>query len=103
MNKPNLMLERMYKDPVYIDVVRTIGNTGMPYRDWKAKLQELIEKHGQEAQTASYHLLYFDGQNRADPPPLSQVMLREDIKKLAWQLLGFPPGHPDASPEPWVP
>src|SRR5687767_5626405 len=95
MTKEQPLWHRMYFNPVYTDVVRAVGYEGMTYREWSQKLQELIEKHGQQAESVSWHLLYFEGQMTTNPKPLAKVELRKEVRKLAWGLLGVPKDHPE--------
>lgn len=98
---------KMYFLAEWTDIVRLVGYDGMTYRDFSAGLQKLVEKYGRKAEAASWHLVVFEGQNATNVAPLAKVTLRLHVRKLAWQLLGPPPEHPEyarsKSPEPWVP
>lgn len=94
MQKERPLSERIYFDACYTDIVRTVGYAGMTYREWNVKLQELIQHHGRQAESAAYHLLTFEGQMRINPSPLAKVELRAEVRKLAAQLLGLPPEYP---------
>jgi hypothetical protein len=94
MHKEKPMWWRIHFEEVYTDIVRIVGYAGLTYRDFAAKLQPLIQKYSQKAESAAYHLVTFEGQFRADPPPLAHVQLRADVRKLCVQILGLPPEHP---------
>jgi len=87
--------ERMYGDEVYTEIVRIIRYEGCLYRDLWTKLKPLADRFGQaRVETATAHLLTYDRQFTVNPPPLAQVMLRAEARKLACGLLGLPPEHP---------
>jgi hypothetical protein len=60
-----------------------------------AGLQKLIETQGRKAESASWHLVTFEGQMTTNPKPLAEVRLRAEVRKLCWMLLGPPPDHPE--------
>lgn len=95
MTKEHPLWHRLYFDHAYADVARMVGYVGMTYRDFAAGLQTLIEKHGRKAESASWHVVTFEGQMTCNPKPLAHVQLRAEVRKLCWQLLGPPPEHPE--------
>jgi hypothetical protein len=108
MQREAPLWQRIHDDPCYVEVVRAVGYGGMTYRE----LTELIEKLAlrfskTRVESATYHLVTFEGQTTCNPNPLAQVSLRANVRTLAWQLLGPPPEHPEAdhfkSDQPWVP
>lgn len=107
MQKELPLWHRIYFDAAYTDIVRLVGYAGLPCRDFERQLQKLIEKHGRKAESASWHVVTFEGQMGVKPPPLAQVTLRQEARKLAWQLLGPPPEHPEhahfQTSDPWMP
>jgi hypothetical protein len=87
---------RLYNDPAYVAVARSIGYQGCTVRDLGQKIEDLsrqFDKH--RVQSAVYHLATFDGQMTCNPPQLAKVELRAHVRQLCWQLLGVPPDHPD--------
>jgi hypothetical protein len=106
MAKEQPLWHRIYFDPVYTEIARAIGYAGCTYRDMLALLEPLGERFGkQRVESATYHLVTFEGQMTCNPKPLAQVSLRAEVRKLCWQLLGPPPEtedefyrHPDGTP-----
>ncbi len=95
MRKDRSLWERMYSDPCYAAVVRAVGYQGCLYRDLVKRLQPLVERFGeQRVETASLHLLFYEGQVLRNAKPLAEVKLREGARKHAVGLLGLPPEHP---------
>jgi hypothetical protein len=84
------LLNRLYFDSVYTEAARIIGYGGCgPFEFWDRAKQSPDYKQG-KFQSAMFDLTRAD-RREASPP---RYELREDIKKLCWQLLGPPPGHP---------
>ncbi len=76
-------------------MARAIGYQGVQYRDLWPIIEELSKEFPKvKVESAIYHLTTFEGQMRCNPPPLAQVMFREEVRPLMWQLLGPEPGHP---------
>jgi hypothetical protein len=74
---------------------RLIGYQGCLYRELWENQKPAIEQFGQRrVETATAHLLTYDGQFSVNPKPLGDVKLRSEVRTLYWQLLGFPPEHP---------
>lgn len=97
MGKELSLLDRIYFDPVYTDVCRLIGYKGCAYRELWDRLKPATTKYGQQkVETATAHLLTYDGQFTCNPPPLAQVKLCEQVRGYCWQLLGPPPEKEDA-------
>jgi hypothetical protein len=94
MAKEKQLWQRIYEDPCSLEIVRFIGYEGKQYRQWNEKLQELIQKYGRRAESASWYLLTFESQHRVNPSPLEKVELRKEVRKCCWGLLGVPPDHP---------
>jgi hypothetical protein len=95
MSKDQPLWHRLYFDAAYTEVARLIGYAGFQYRELADKLEPLYRRFGKaKVESVVYHLTVFDGQMTVKPPPLGQVMLRPDVRKLCWQLLGPPPEHP---------
>jgi hypothetical protein len=84
--------QRLYFDPVYYETVRAVGYLGCLYRDLWERLKPVTEQFGQRAvESATAHLLTYEGQFTCNPKPLAQVMLRTEVRNMSWQLLGPPP------------
>jgi hypothetical protein len=84
------LLRRLYSDPAYIQTAHIIGYGGCgPFEFWDAA-KHLPCDHQGEFRDAMFDLTRTD-RREASPP---RYELREDVKKLCWQLLGPPPGHP---------
>lgn len=87
---------RLYFDDCYAVVARAVGYAGCPYRELQEKLTPLTEQFGRgRVEAAVRELLTIKGPRTPDPKPLSGVKLRAEARKLCWQLLGPPPGHPE--------
>src|SRR5262249_4607005 len=98
---------KIYFDAVYTDLCRLVGYAGCLYRELWDRLRPAVDKHGQRAvESATAHLLTWEGQFTCSPKPLVQVQLRESVRRLARPLLGPPPEewdefyrHPDGTPD----
>lgn len=75
--------EKMYCRQHFIDLVRLVGYNGLPVAEAQAKIQEL--KHDKDKLVAAVEELFTITSER--------VSLKENVRKLAWQLLGPPPGY----------
>jgi hypothetical protein len=95
MHREKPLVERMYGDPCYTELVRLIGYQGCRFRELEGKLRPLVERFGeQRVEVASFHVLTYEGQVMRDAKPEAEVKLRGEARKLAWGLLGPPPEHP---------
>lgn len=95
MKRERSLCERMYSDPCYTAVVRAIGYEGCVYRDLAERLGPLVQEFGEGAvETATRHLLSYEGQVLRNAKPLADVKLCGEARKFAVGLLGFPPEHP---------
>src|SRR5262245_12058462 len=84
--------QRIYQDEVYTEDCRLIGYLGCQYRELWDKLTPAIDRHGQQrVESATAHLLTYDKQFTVNQPPLAQVQLRAEVRRLCMQLLGPPP------------
>ena len=83
---------RIYFDPAYTAVCRAVTYTGITYRRMTELIEDLGKIHGKpRIESAFYHCVQFEGQHTVNPKPLAHVMLRTEVRKLCWQLLGPPP------------
>lgn len=95
MNKEQPLWQRMYHDPIYMEVLRLVHYAGFQYRELEEKLEPLYRRFDKvQVQSAVYYLTTFDGQMTSKPPPLAQIMLRTNVRKIAFQLLGPDPATP---------
>lgn len=94
MEKEKPLWQRIYCDPVYTAVAREIGYQGCLYRDLLQKIETLSTQFDKvKVESAVYHLAIFEGQMTVNPKPLAEVKLRDEARKLCWQLLGYPPEY----------
>jgi hypothetical protein len=98
----------MYEDPCYGEIVQAVGYRGMTYRELTELIETLAKRFDKlRVESATYHLVTFEGQMTCNPKPLAQVSLRAEVRKLAWQLLGPPPESSESEhfhqPGPWKP
>jgi hypothetical protein len=78
---------RLYFQPQLYELARAIGYEGLPVPAAREKVRELAERYGeQELLAAAKELIRIDPST--DPPT---ARLKEDVRKLCWQLLGPPP------------
>jgi hypothetical protein len=78
---------RLYFQPHLYELVRAIGYQGLPVPAAKEKVRALAEKYGKDKMRAgSRELVRIDPST--DPPT---ARLKDDVRKLCWQLLGPPP------------
>ena len=83
---------RLYNGPVFTEVARSVGYEGCLYRELWDRLKPVVERFGQQrVESATLHLLFYEGQMTVNPKPLAKVQLRSDVRSLCWQLLGPPP------------
>ncbi len=99
MQKEQPLWYRLYFDPCWTGVVRLVGYAGCLYWDLWEKFKPATEVYGQaRVETATAHVLSWEGQFTCNPKPLAEVQLRSEVSKLAWQFLGPPPGTVKRSP-----
>ncbi len=110
MQKEKPLHERIYFDACYTAVARAVGYAGCVYRELHEKLAEAVKQFGQQrVDSATHHIVTFEGQMTVNPKPLANVQLRADVRKHCWGLLGPPPEHPwhelfkrpEPLPPPW--
>lgn len=80
---------RLYYEECYAAVARLVGYAGFPSADLDAKIAPLVERFGKPAVEEALRRLTTHSPYREQPV----VKLREDVRKLCWQLLGPPPEH----------
>ena len=86
------LLDRLYQEPLLQEICRFVGYFGTTFRELQRKLELLGEAYGKRrAESASWHLCSFEGQNTVKPAPLAKVELRSDVRRYCFQLLGPPP------------
>ncbi len=86
---------RMYFQEIYIDLVRFVGYAGKPLDEARPFVQTLAVKHGKDkAIQVSEELVIIDQNSK---PPM--VRLTDEVRKLAFQMLGPPPEHSRSSPK----
>src|ERR1700676_5528304 len=96
MIKTQALWERLYQDTVYTAIVRAVGYNVITYRELSDLIETLGQTHGKtRVESACFHLVTFEGQNCCNVKPLAEVKLREEVRKLSWQLLGPPPEDPE--------
>jgi hypothetical protein len=95
MHKQRPIWDRMYREPLYAELVRFVGHAGVTVRQLQQKVEEMAQRVDKSAvESAVVHLCSYEGQFRIHPPPLAKVTLRDDVCKYAVGLLGLPPEHP---------
>src|ERR1051325_7143728 len=96
MNKEKPLYERIYQDPLYIAIIRFVHYKGVTWRDLCAKMDEWKQEFPRKnIDQHVYHMVWFEAQNRCNVKPLEPVHLRQDVRKLAFQILGPPPEMAD--------
>ncbi len=94
MNKELPLWHKLYFWPHFTEIVRAVGYAGCLYRDLWKLLEPIADQFGKtQVESATWHLLTFEGQMTVNPKPLAKVELRAEVRGLAWQLLGPPPEH----------
>jgi hypothetical protein len=85
---------RLYFDPAYAEMARAIGYAGIPLPEAKKKIESLAKRFSREKLvTVIEDIARIEGPNGNNHE--GAVYLTEEAKKLCWQMLGPPPGHPD--------
>jgi hypothetical protein len=78
---------RLYFQPHLFELAQAIGYEGLPVPAAREKVKELTARHGKPKMlAASKELVRIDPST--DPPT---ARLKDDVRKLCWQLLGPPP------------
>jgi hypothetical protein len=79
---------RLYFQPYLAAVARAIGYAGKTEDEMKPLLRQLTKAHGEEkVQSALAELTVTE-------PESSRTVLRPEVRKLCYGLLGPPPEHP---------
>lgn len=92
MSKEKPLHEKIYQSELYMTIIRFVGYRGTTYRDLSEKIEEWKRQfHYADVCPAVYQMVTYDGDNRINVKPLEHVILRPEIRKLAWQFLGPPP------------
>jgi hypothetical protein len=82
---------RLYFQPQLYELARAIGYHGLPVPAAREQVRALAERYGeQDMRAAAKELIRIDPST--DPPT---ARLKEDVRKLCWQLLGPPPAPPE--------
>jgi hypothetical protein len=85
---------RLYFDPAYAETAKAIGYAGLSLPAAKKKIETLAKRFPREKLvTVIEEIARIDGPNGTTEE--GAVYLTAETKKLCWQLLGPPPGHPD--------
>jgi hypothetical protein len=88
MNREPLAF-RLYFQPAYYELARSVSYGGVRTPDLKPVLEELSERHGAGyVRKAFYELLVEEEQT-------GMTVLRQHVRRLCSQLLGPPPESPD--------
>jgi hypothetical protein len=85
---------RLYFDPAYSAMAKAIGYAGVSVPEAKKKIETLAKRFPREKLvTVIEDIARIEGPK--GPNEEGAVFLTDEAKKLCWQLLGPPPGHPD--------
>lgn len=79
----------MYFQPHMVDLVRTVGYEGKTTDEVRERMKELTKTHDKEKLVAGCEELF--------DIDAKEVKLKAHVRKLAWQLLGFPPEYKETS------
>lgn len=91
MEKEKPLWHRIYYSPVYTEIARIVGYSGITYRDLMDKLEPLRKQFGGQAvDSAVFNLATYEGDTTCNVKPLAHVRLRDEARHLCWQLLGPP-------------
>jgi hypothetical protein len=83
-----LALRLYFHEPLYA-LARIVGYEGRSVPEVKERSRALLDKYGKEKMDrAAAELVHID---RSTDPPTAR--LKEEVRKLCWQLLGPPPEH----------
>src|SRR4051794_23971595 len=90
MKKDMPLVERIYVELLYTELVRLIGYAGASVVEVQERVLPLGEKYGREkVQAAADELAFID---QTQEPPV--LRLRMEVRPLCRQLLGLPPEDP---------
>ncbi len=94
MPKEKPLWEKMYFQETYTELTRAIGYQEIPVEEVWTRINQLSERFGKEAVVAaSGELVEVVEQGKS-----TIVRLRPHVRRLAWQLLGFPPEYKPPEP-----
>jgi hypothetical protein len=86
---------KLYFQEVYTEVARIVGYAGFPRDQLEEKMKDLVVRFGRKKiQDVCSELitLQFNGkEKRSGPQQDAEVRLKDEVRKLCWQLLGPPP------------
>lgn len=82
--------QRLYYEGCFTEVARLVGYAGFPTAELEGRTGPLVERFGKAAVEDALRCLTTHSPYREQPV----VRLREDVRKLCWQILGPPPEHP---------
>jgi hypothetical protein len=90
------MWQKCAWDPVYKGIIKALRWDNVQYRDLWGRLQPLIDQFGKErVQSATWYLLYYEGQMSTCPSPLAKVTFRREARGSCRQILGPAPDDKD--------
>src|SRR4051812_34144087 len=84
---------KLYFDPVYPEICRAVGYKGTTYRELLKTTESLASRFDKQHIQKATDEIVFLTRDAANPKPTTPVKLRDRTVKIAWQLLGDPPGH----------
>jgi hypothetical protein len=79
---------KLYFQPPYAAVARAVGYAGKTDAEMRPIVRLLVAAHGKEKVTAALAEL------TVTESDTNRTVLRSDVRKLCWGLLGPPPEHP---------
>ena len=86
---------KLYFQEVYSEIARIIGYAGFPHDQLEEKMKDLVDRFGRkriQEVCSDLITLQFNGkEKRSGRREDAEVRLKEDVRKLCWQLLGPPP------------
>lgn len=81
---------RLYFNPLYPELARMIGYSGILFTEAQEKVKEIAERFPKEKiQAAVEEISRFDTSTKP-----ATIRLTDEAQRLCWQLLGPPTGHP---------
>src|SRR5437879_3345161 len=81
--------QKMYVNPLYTELVRVVGYVGISLAEAREKIQPLGVQYGPKAvQAAANEITHMDEKQ-------TRLWLTDEARKMAFQLLGPPPEHPE--------